>query len=76
MSTRSPKDTLSFHVAGGTPPLPAGTVRARAMLAAGGLVALRDIGLLRLESFPVEVLPDPGATVEALVMPALSLIHI
>jgi len=71
MSTPIPKDTLSFHVAGGTPPLPAGTVRARAMLAAERLVALRDIGLLRLESFPVGVLPYPGATVEALVMPAI-----
>jgi len=44
------------------------------MLAAGGLVALRGIGLAaesRLRSFPVEVLPDPAATVEDLVIPAI-----
>ena len=54
--------------------MPAGTVNARAMLAAGGLVALREIGLApewTLRSFPVEVLPDPTATVEDLVMPAI-----
>jgi len=37
-------------------------------------VALREIGLapeLTLRSFPVEVLPDPTAAVEDLVMPAI-----
>jgi len=66
--------TLSLHVEGETPPVPAGTVNARAMFAAGGLVALREIGLapeLTLRSFPVEVLPDPTAAVEDLVMPAI-----
>jgi len=44
------------------------------MLAAEGLVALREIGLapgLTFESVLVSVLPDPGVTVEALVMPAM-----
>jgi len=44
------------------------------MLAARGLVALREIGLapeLTLRSFPVEVLPEMAATVEDLVMPAV-----